>query len=57
VANSALRDYLLPIHIADGHEVSAIASGTDILDTLAVSLHPGPGSGNFDLAVIGRKNV
>jgi DNA-binding NtrC family response regulator len=50
-SNPALRDYLLAVLRADGHEVVAMASGTDLLDTLAVSLHPGSGSGNFDFVI------
>ena len=49
--NPALRDYLLAVLRADGHEAVAMASGIDLLDTLAVSLHPGSGSGNFDLVI------
>jgi DNA-binding NtrC family response regulator len=36
---------------ADGHEVVAMGSGIDLLDTLAVSLHPEFGSGYFDLVI------
>jgi CheY-like chemotaxis protein len=50
-ANPALRDYLVDILTADGHEVVAMASGIDLLDTLAVSLHPEFGSGYFDLVI------
>jgi DNA-binding NtrC family response regulator len=50
-ANPALRNYLLAVLRADGHEVVAMASGTDLLDTLAVSLHPEFGSGPFDLVI------
>jgi len=50
-ANPALRDYLLAILAADGHEVVAMGSGIDLLDTLAVSLHPEFGSGYFDLVI------
>jgi DNA-binding NtrC family response regulator len=50
-ANPALRDYLLAVLGADGHEVVAMASGTDLMDTLAVSLHPEFGSGRFDLVI------
>jgi DNA-binding NtrC family response regulator len=49
--NPALRDYLLAVFRADGHEVVAMASGIDLLDTLAVSLHPGSGSGCFAIAI------
>jgi hypothetical protein len=36
---------------SDGHEVVAMASGLDLLDTMAVSLHPEFGSGHFDLVI------
>jgi DNA-binding NtrC family response regulator len=49
--NPALRDYLLAVLRADGHEVVAMARGIDLLDTLAVSLHPEFGSGHFDLVI------
>ena len=49
--NPALRDYLLAVLRADGHEVVAMSSGIDLLDTLAVSLHPEYGSGEFDLVI------
>jgi len=39
-ANPSLREYLLAVLRSDGHEVVAMASGLDLLDTLAVSLHP-----------------
>ena len=50
-ANPALRDYLLAVLEADGHEVVTMASGVDLLDTLAVSFHPEFGSGRFDLVI------
>ena len=50
-ANPALRDYLLAVLGADGREVVAMASGVDLMDTLAVSLHPEFGSGRFDLVI------
>jgi DNA-binding response OmpR family regulator len=50
-SNPALRDYLLAVLRADGHDVVAMAIGTDLLDALAVSLHPGSGSGNFDFVI------
>jgi DNA-binding NtrC family response regulator len=50
-AKPAVRDYLLAVLGADGHEVVAMASGVDLLDTLAVSLHPEFGSGHFDLVI------
>jgi CheY-like chemotaxis protein len=49
--NPAVRDYMLAVLRADGHEVVAMASGIDLLDTLAVSLHPEFGSGRFDLVI------
>jgi DNA-binding NtrC family response regulator len=51
VANSSLRDLLFAILMADGHEVVGMASGPDLLDTLAVSLQPECGSGKFDLVI------
>jgi len=50
-ANPALREYLLAVLGADGHEVVVMASGVDLMDTLAVSLHPELGSGHFDLVI------
>jgi DNA-binding NtrC family response regulator len=50
-ANPALREYLLAVLWADGHEVVAMATGVDLMDTLAVSLHPEFGSGHFDLVI------
>ena len=50
-ANPALREYLLAVLRSDGHEVVAMASGLDLLDTLAVSIHPEFGSGHFDLVI------
>ena len=49
--NPALRDYLRAVLRGDGHEVVAMPSGMDLLDTLAVSLHPELGSGHFDLVI------
>ena len=49
--NPSLRDYLLAVLRGDGHEVVAMPSGMDLLDTLAVSLHPELGSGHFDLVI------
>ena len=50
-SNPTQREYLLAILRADGHEVVAMGSGIDVLDTLAVSLHPEFGSGYFDLVI------
>jgi DNA-binding NtrC family response regulator len=50
-SNPTMREYLLAILRADGHEVVAMGSGIDLLDTLAVSLHPEFGSGYFDLVI------
>jgi DNA-binding NtrC family response regulator len=50
-SNPTLREYLLAILRADGHEVVAMGSGIDLMDTLAVSLHPEFGSGYFDLVI------
>jgi len=46
-SNPAVRDYLVAVLRADGHEAVAMANGGDLLDTLAVSLHPEFGSGPF----------
>jgi DNA-binding NtrC family response regulator len=50
-SNPAVRDYLVAVLGADGHEVIAMTNGVDLLDTLAVSLHPEFGSGHFDLVI------
>jgi len=50
-SHPAVRDYMLAVLRADGHEVVAMARGIDLLDTLAVSLHPEFGSGRFDLVI------
>jgi len=50
-SNPTLRSRMLAVLRADGHEVVAMASGIDLLDTLAVSLHPEFGSGRFDLVI------
>ncbi len=49
--NAALRDLLLALFKAEGYEVLAVASGTDLMDAVAVSLHPEFGSGEFDLVI------
>jgi CheY-like chemotaxis protein len=49
--NPVLREYLVAVLGADGHEVVAMATGVDLMDTLAVSLHPEFGSGHFDLVI------
>jgi DNA-binding NtrC family response regulator len=50
-SNPAVRNYLVAVLGADGHEVVAMTNGVDLLDTLAVSLHPEFGSGHFDLVI------
>ena len=49
--NPALREYLLAVLRSDGYEVVAMANGLDLVDALAVSLHPEFGSGHFDLVI------
>jgi len=56
-ANPTVRNHMLAVLRADGHEVVAIASGIDLLDTLAVSLHPELGSGRFDLVISDARMV
>jgi CheY-like chemotaxis protein len=38
--NPALRDFLLAILRAEGYVVVGVATWIDLMDTLAVSLHP-----------------
>jgi CheY-like chemotaxis protein len=38
--NPALRDFLLSVFTAEGYEVVGVANGSDLLDAVAVSLHP-----------------
>jgi DNA-binding NtrC family response regulator len=47
----AIRDFLLSVFTAEGYEVVGVANGSDLLDTVAVSLHPEFGSGPFDLVI------
>jgi DNA-binding NtrC family response regulator len=49
--NPAIRDFLLSVFTAEGYEVVGVANGIDLLDALAVSLHPELGSGEFDLVI------
>jgi CheY-like chemotaxis protein len=49
--NPALRDFLLSVFTAEGYEVVGVANGSDLLDAVAVSLHPEFGSGEFDLVI------
>jgi DNA-binding response OmpR family regulator len=48
-SNPTLRGFLLATLRADGHEV--VAAGDNLLKTLAISLHPEFGSGEFDLVI------
>lgn len=49
--NPDLRDLLVAILRADDHDVIVAGSSVDLLDALAVSLHPQCGSGEFDLVI------
>ena len=49
--NPSLRDFLLSVFTAEGYEVIGVANGIDLLDAVAVSLHPELGSGEFDLVI------
>lgn len=49
--NPAIRDFLLSVFTAEGYEVVGVATGIDLLDAVAVSLHPEFGSGEFDLVI------
>ena len=49
--NQSLRDFLLSVFTAEGYEVVGVANGIDLLDAVAVSLHPEFGSGEFDLVI------
>ena len=49
--NPAIRDFLLSVFMAEGYEVVGVANGSDLLDAVAVSLHPEFGSGEFDLVI------
>ena len=49
--NPSLRDFLLSVFTAEGYEVVGVANGSDLLDVVAVSLHPEFGSGKFDLVI------
>ena len=47
--NASLRDFLVAVFRAEGYGVLAVGTGIDLLDAVAVSLHPEFGSGEFDL--------
>ena len=49
--NSALREFLAAVFLAEGYQVVTAANQEDLFDTLAVSLHPEIGSGRFDLII------
>lgn len=49
--NPDLRNLLVAILRAEDHDVVAAGSSADLLDALAVSLHPQCGSGEFDLVL------
>lgn len=49
--NVALRDYLVAVLRAEGYEVVEASTAEDLVDCLAISLHPELGCGAFDLVV------
>jgi DNA-binding response OmpR family regulator len=49
--NRALREVLHAVFRAEGYDVMTAANGIDLLDAVAVSLHPEFGSGEFDLVI------
>jgi CheY-like chemotaxis protein len=49
--NAALRDYLVTVLLSQGYDVAEASNADDLVDTLAVSLHPDLGSGTFDLVI------
>lgn len=49
--NAALREYLVAVLRAEDYEVAEASSADDLVDTLAVSLRPDLGSGQFDLVI------
>lgn len=49
--NAALREYLVAVLRAEGYDVAEASSAEDLVDTLAVSLRPDIGSGEFDLVI------
>ncbi len=49
--NPALREYLVAVLRAEGYDVAAASTADDLVDTLAVSLRPDVGSGEFDLVI------
>jgi DNA-binding response OmpR family regulator len=49
--NPALRGFLASVFTAESYDVVSVATGIDLLDTIAVSLHPEFGSGAFALVI------
>ena len=49
--NPALRSFLASVFTAESYDVVGVATGIDLLDAVAVSLHPEFGSGAFALVI------
>jgi len=49
--NPTVRSFLLSVFTAEGYDVVGVAIGIDLLDAVAVSLHPEFGSGAFALVI------
>jgi CheY-like chemotaxis protein len=49
--HEALREMLVMLLRADGHEVVEVANGFDLVDSMVVASDPELGSGNFDLVI------
>jgi CheY-like chemotaxis protein len=49
--DQAFRDLLVTLFKADGHDVVAVTNGRALMDTLAASSDPQPGSAPFDLVI------
>ena len=47
----ALRAFLASVFTAESYDVVSVATGIDLLDAVAVSLHPEFGSGAFALVI------
>jgi DNA-binding NtrC family response regulator len=49
--NASIREFLVSVLCVEGYEVMAASNTEDLLNMLAVSLHPEIGSGRFDLVI------
>jgi DNA-binding response OmpR family regulator len=49
--NPTLRSFLASVFTAESYDVVGVATGIDLLDAVAVSLHPEFGSGAFALVI------